>query len=156
MHQPQAIELVTMTLVTDPQTHRVLVEDKLNVPWKAGHSFPGGHVEVGETGLSAAMREVREETGIQLHHAEFCGTCEWFDHPGHRRKLGLLYRSDDFSGTPRDSNEGHVYWLPRQELTVANSAESLFALLRVFDRQVPAVFSDQWDGPLHVDSGDQG
>lgn len=153
MDRTQPVELVTMILIQDPQTKQVLVEDKINVPWKAGHSFPGGHIEVGESGLTAIIREVREETGIEVHSADFCGTCEWFDRPGKRRKLGLLYRSSDFSGTPRDSNEGRVYWLPRTELTVANSAESLFELLKVFDGQAAAVLSDTWDGPLRVDDG---
>ncbi|GEO68215.1 8-oxo-dGTP diphosphatase [Levilactobacillus acidifarinae] len=153
MSRTQPVELVTMVLVQDPQTKRVLVEDKVNVPWKAGHSFPGGHVEVGESGLSAAIREVREETGLVLATAEFCGTCEWFDVPGGRRKLGLLYRSDQFSGELHASAEGRVYWLPESELTVENSAESLLTLLRVFHHETAAVVSEQWDGELHVDAG---
>lgn len=153
MHAPQPIELVTMMLIEEPTTHQVLVEDKRNVPWKAGHSFPGGHVKVGESSLTAAIREVREETGIMVHTAQFCGTCEWFDPDSNRRKLGLLYRSADFDGTPRDSNEGRVYWLDRSTLTVANSAESLFTLLKVFDGEATAVVSPVWDGPLKVDTG---
>ena len=154
MSRTQPVELVTMVLVQDPSTKHVLVEDKVNVPWKAGHSFPGGHVEVGESGLSAAIREVYEETGLRLTTAEFCGTCEWFDQANGRRKLGLLYRGDQFTGTLHASAEGRVYWLPESQLTVENSAESLLTLLRVFHHEVPAVVSDQWDGMLTVDSGD--
>ena len=153
MSRTQPVELVTMVLVRDPQTKQVLVEDKINVPWKAGHSFPGGHVEVGESGLSAAIREVREETGLVLTTAEFCGTCEWFDVAGGRRKLGLLYQSDQFTGELHASAEGRVYWLPENELTVENSAESLLTLLRVFHRETAAVVSEQWDGELHEDTG---
>jgi len=151
MDRTQPVELVTMMLVQDPRTQQVLVEDKVNVPWKAGHSFPGGHVEVGESGLHAAIREVREETGIQVLHADFCGTCEWFDQAAGRRKLGLLYRSADFTGQIHDSAEGHISWLPLTDLTVANSAESLMTLLRVFQGEVPAVVSSSWNGPLTVD-----
>lgn len=36
-----------------------------------GHALPGGHLEFGERTLEAALREVREETGIVLADAEF-------------------------------------------------------------------------------------
>ncbi|WP_125583545.1 8-oxo-dGTP diphosphatase [Levilactobacillus cerevisiae] len=148
----QPVELVTMIMVTDPTTNRVLVEDKVNVPWKAGHSFPGGHVEVGESCAQAAIREVFEETGLQLKTVEFCGTCEWFDDSRQKRKLGLLYRGNDFTGELRASDEGQISWLPRSEMTPEKSAESMAALLRVFDGEVPAVVSDSWNGPLRDDA----
>ena len=151
----QPVELVTMIMVTDPQTKRVLVEDKVNVPWKAGHSFPGGHVEVGETCAQAAVREVFEETGLQLATVDFCGTCEWFDASRQKRKLGLLYRGDTFTGELKASDEGWVGWLPLSEMTPAKSAESMAALLRVFNREVPAVVSDSWNGPLVDDLRDE-
>lgn len=147
----QPVELVTMIMVTDPATKRVLVEDKVNVPWKAGHSFPGGHVEIGESCAQAAIREVFEETGLRLKAVSFCGTCEWFDATRQKRKLGLLYRGDDFTGTLKASAEGQVSWLPLSEMTPEKSAESMAALLRVFNREVPAVVSDAWNGPLHDD-----
>ncbi|MCH4123386.1 MAG: NUDIX domain-containing protein [Levilactobacillus sp.] len=147
----QPVELVTMIMVTDPATKRVLVEDKVNVPWKAGHSFPGGHVEIGESCAQAAIREVFEETGLRLKAVSFCGTCEWFDTTRQKRKLGLLYRGDDFTGTLKASAEGQVSWLPLSEMTPEKSAESMAELLRVFNREVPAVVSDAWNGPLHDD-----
>ncbi|MFC6289321.1 8-oxo-dGTP diphosphatase [Levilactobacillus angrenensis] len=147
----QPVELVTMIMVTDPATKRVLVEDKVNVPWKAGHSFPGGHVEVGESCAQAAIREVFEETGLRLKAVTFCGTCEWFDASRQKRKLGLLYRGDDFTGELQASTEGQVSWLPLSEMTPEKSAESMAALLRVFRREVPAVVSDEWNGALRDD-----
>lgn len=147
----QPVELVTMVMVTDSQTGRVLVEDKINVPWKAGHSFPGGHVEVGESCAQAAIREVFEETGLRLSSVKFCGTCEWFDASRQKRKLGLLYQGDTFTGRLKASDEGWVGWLQLSEMTPEKSAESMAALLRVFTRQVPAVISDDWNGPLRDD-----
>ncbi|NLR09147.1 MULTISPECIES: 8-oxo-dGTP diphosphatase [Lactobacillaceae] len=153
MTRTQPVELVTMIMVTDPATGRVLVEDKVNVPWKAGHSFPGGHVEVGESCATAAIREVFEETGLTLATVDFCGTCEWFSADRQQRKLGLLYRGDQFTGTIKSSEEGPIYWLDPAELTVENSAESLLTLLEVFRRETAAVVSDGWNGPLRPDRG---
>ncbi len=155
MARTQPVELVTMVMVTDPQTGDVLVEDKVNVPWKTGHSFPGGHVEVGESCAAAAMREVFEETGLSLKTVDFCGTCEWFSADRQQRKLGLLYRGDQFTGEIKASEEGPIYWLAPQELTAENSAESLLTLLRVFQGEVPAVTSAEWNGELHVDASQQ-
>ncbi|HJE86560.1 MAG TPA: NUDIX domain-containing protein [Levilactobacillus hammesii] len=154
MTRTQPVELVTMIMVTDPATGRVLVEDKVNVPWKAGHSFPGGHVEVGESCATAAIREVFEETWLTLASVDFCGTCEWFATDRQQRKLGLLYRSDQFTGTIKPSAEGPIYWLDPSELTVDNSAESLLTLLKVFRHETAAVVSDEWNGPLRPDQAE--
>ena len=43
--------------------HVLLVKRK-NEPDAGLWGFPGGHVELGETGLDAAARELHEETGV--------------------------------------------------------------------------------------------
>jgi 8-oxo-dGTP diphosphatase len=40
---------------------------------KRGWEFPGGQVEVGESITDAAIREVKEETGINVEITKFCG-----------------------------------------------------------------------------------
>ena len=147
----QPVELVTMVMVTDPETQRVLVEDKVNVPWKAGHSFPGGHVEVGEPCATAAIREVFAEPGLRLSGVTFCGTCEWFDDDRQHRKLGLLYRASNFTGTLKASAEGQLSWLPITALTRENSAASLPEFLQVFTGTASTLVSDSWNGNLRID-----
>jgi 8-oxo-dGTP diphosphatase len=41
--------------------------------WKRGWEFPGGYVENGESIKAAAIREVKEEAGIEVHLTKFCG-----------------------------------------------------------------------------------
>jgi 8-oxo-dGTP diphosphatase len=41
--------------------------------WKRGWEFPGGYVENGESLPSAAVREVKEEAGIEIFITKFCG-----------------------------------------------------------------------------------
>lgn len=43
---------------------QVLLAKRRNAPDAGVWGFPGGHVEVGETALAAAARELLEETGI--------------------------------------------------------------------------------------------
>lgn len=43
---------------------RVLLVRRRNEPDAGLWGFPGGHVDLGETALEAAVRELREETGV--------------------------------------------------------------------------------------------
>ncbi len=44
----------------------VLLVERAKPPWQGSWSLPGGHVEWGETLRAAAVREVLEETGIEV------------------------------------------------------------------------------------------
>ena len=45
---------------------KILVIDRVKSDWP-GLSFPGGHVEKGETLEESVIREMKEETGLTLH-----------------------------------------------------------------------------------------
>ena len=70
---------------------------RLKKDWP-GITFPGGHVEKGETLEESVIREVREETGLIISHPVFCGIKEWEFEEG-VRYLGLLYKVKHFEGT---------------------------------------------------------
>lgn len=50
---------------------KVLLARRGNAPGRGLWGFPGGHVEAGETALAAAVRELREETGIIADPVEY-------------------------------------------------------------------------------------
>ena len=73
-------ELCNMCMISDAEG-RVLVQErlpKLSNPW-SGLTFPGGHVEPGETVVASVIREVQEETGLTVSNLQNCGYI-------HRRK----------------------------------------------------------------------
>ena len=44
----------------------ILLGHPTNAPWKGSYSIPKGKIEDGETALEAAIRETREEVGIEF------------------------------------------------------------------------------------------
>jgi 8-oxo-dGTP diphosphatase len=68
--------------------------------------LPGGRVDVGETAVEAAVREVAEETGVRVAVTEFAGL---FSDPGHvvrarggevRQQFVVLFRARALGGAP--------------------------------------------------------
>lgn len=54
-----------------PLGGRILLVQRGKSPGNGLWGFPGGHVEPGETALAAAVRELREETGVQAEPVEY-------------------------------------------------------------------------------------
>ncbi len=63
-------------------------------------SLPAGHPEVGETFVEAAVREVREETGLDLQPTDLVLACT-VQRPADPDRVSLLFRCERWSGTPR-------------------------------------------------------
>ena len=57
---------------------RVLVQDRIDPDWP-GLTFPGGHVEQGESLTDAVIREVYEETGLTITSPRLCGVKDWME-----------------------------------------------------------------------------
>ncbi len=108
----------------------ILVINRTKNDWP-GLSFPGGHVEKGETLEESVIREIKEETGLTLHSVKFCAIKDW-DWGNDIRYLGLLYKSNDFSGEIKSSNEGQVFRIKRCDLhkyKLSQDFEELYELI---------------------------
>ena len=121
-------ELVTMCMVYDGD--RVLVQDRVDPGWP-GVTFPGGHVEPGEAFTEAAVREVLEETGLELVRPKLCGVKERLDRDG-SRYIVFLYKCGEFSGELHSSDEGENRWVDRSELYNMKLADTMRELLPLF------------------------
>ena len=108
----------------------VLVQDKKSKSW-GGICFPGGHVEEGESFFSSVIREIREETGLEITSPKLCGVKQFCD--GDERYIVFLYRTDSFSGEIQSSEEGRIFWMPRQDLEKSNLAPRFMDMVRVFE-----------------------
>ncbi len=98
------------------EDHSFLVIDRLKKDW-SGINFPGGHVEANESVEESVIREMKEETGLNVHSLEFVTYYEWNMIEEGVRHLCLLFRSKDFDGTLKSSSEGKVFFIKKDELS---------------------------------------
>lgn len=131
MTRYQAIEITNMIMVENPITHEILVEDRQNPKWP-GVTFPGGHVEVNETIVESAVREVFEETGLSIKQPKLVGIKEW-PLPDGARYIVFLFKATDYEGELRPSKEGKIFWTTRDELENYQLPHTFKEMLPVFD-----------------------
>ena len=110
----------------------VLVQDRTDPHWP-GVTFPGGHIESGESFAASVIREVYEETGLTIENPRLCGVKEWENSDG-SRYIVLLYKADRFSGKVRSSPEGKVFWSALSTLPSLRLSLDFEKLLEVFLR----------------------
>lgn len=109
----------------------ILVQNRRNLNWP-GITFPGGHVEHGESFSGSVIREVKEETGLDIQRPVLCGVKQ-FQTKEDARYVVLFYKTDRFSGTLRSSEEGDVFWIKRSELETYSLADDFKKMLEVFE-----------------------
>lgn len=88
-----------------------------------GLTFPGGHLEEGESFYEAVIREVKEECGLDIESPLLCGFYHWMG--GGMHNVILLYRADRFSGELKSSDEGEVFWIPLEKYRQMELAEGM-------------------------------
>ena len=100
--------------------------------WANLYNGIGGHVEPGEDVLSAAKREVKEETSLTPEELWLCGTI--VVHTGQNPGIGIfVFRGECLHGDPQDSTEGTLAWIPVHQLDHHPLVEDLRTILpRVF------------------------
>ena len=129
MDNYEKVELTNMCMIYDGDGN-VVVQDKVNRRW-GGVTFPGGHVEKGESFVDSVIREVKEETGLDIKNPKICGI-KWWKTDDDTRYIVLFYKTDEFSGTLKSSDEGRVFRAKLEDLGKMKLAPSFDVMLKVF------------------------
>ena len=96
--------------------------------WANQYNGIGGHIEQGEDALSAARRELAEESGLQVTSLTLCGTV--LVDAGESTGIGIyVYRGDYEGGELIYSDEGQLEWIDIHALDRFPLVEDLKVLL---------------------------
>lgn len=139
MGRAHPIELTNMCMLRRSDG-MVLVQNRRDPNW-GGLTFPGGHVELGESLVDSVIREMQEETGLTVKHPRLIGTKSWMQKDGSGRYLVLLYVANEYEGELHSSEEGDVRWMTLEEMRTGPMVEGMELYFRVFlDRDVNEIW----------------
>jgi ADP-ribose pyrophosphatase YjhB (NUDIX family) len=121
-HAPKANSLVPSAnvVVTDDAGHVLMIHRSDNDNW----ALPGGAMDLGESLTQAAVREVKEETGVDC---EITGLVGIYTDPKHvvlytsdgeaRQEFSVVFTARAVGGEPTPSSESSdVRWVTRDDL----------------------------------------
>lgn len=113
--------------------------------------FPIGKLNPGESVVTSTIREVKEETGLDITNLELCGIKEWYNQEENERSIIFLYKTSTFKGKLiLETDEGKNYWVEKDKLTKEQLANNFDIMLKVFDKDsyTEMIYNnekDNWD-----------
>lgn len=130
MPRTENVELTVLCLLR--KGSKILLQNRVKKDWR-GYALPGGHVETGESIVAAVIREMKEETGLDIQNPRLCGIKQF---PGENgRYLVFLFKTDAFSGTLVSSDEEAMEWAERSRLADYPTVNDLEELLQVMENE---------------------
>lgn len=145
---PLRYQVIPRTLVFITRgNHVLLLKGSPNKRiWANRYNGLGGHIERGEDVLSAAKREVREESGLGVDDLLLCGTV-MVDAGDAIGICIFVYKGEYRGGEVFESGEGKLMWLQYPDCLQQDLVEDLPTLLPiVFDfKKGDAPFSAKYE-----------
>lgn len=126
--------LLNMCMIYDKAKNMVLVQDKIKDDDEGGgYTFPGGHIENGESFIDSVIREVKEETGLDISEVTPCGLVNWYNEGEPERWLVFLYKTSNYEGNLiEETEEGKVFWMELSKFISSKKAPNMDIYMKMF------------------------
>lgn len=106
------IDIFTMCMLWDKHNGKVLLMNRPDRKGFPGYIAPGGKVDFPESIVDGAMREVKEETGLDVREITYKGLDEFCDPEQGLRYMVFNYLATSFEGELlQDPPEGELLWI---------------------------------------------
>jgi len=128
LSRTENVELTVLCLIEDGD--KILLQNREKKDWR-GYTLPGGHVEPGESFVDAAIREMKEETGLSILSPRLVGVKQFPIKNG--RYVVLLFKATQWSGELRSSEEGQMEWIKYSDLSTLKTVDDFDNLLKVMN-----------------------
>ena len=146
MGRTEIAEITVLCLISDGD--KVLLQNRIKEDWK-GYTLPGGHVEPGESFVDAVIREMKEETGLDIKNPRLAGVKQFPIIDGGKengRYIVFLFKTNEFSGSVISSAEGKMEWVEYCKLSEMDTVNDLEELLEVINNPELTEFQYLVDG----------
>lgn len=88
---PRPAVTADVAVITTEQEPKVLLIQRGNEPYKGHWAFPGGFMDMDETTEQCAIRELEEETGLQISEVKQIGAYSKVDRDPRGRTITVAY-----------------------------------------------------------------
>ena len=156
----EKVIFMNMCMVYDKEGN-VVALDKVGKNY-SGTTFPGGHVEAGESITASTVREIREETGLTVSNLRMCGVVEWetigeradgspAEVEANSKYIVFMFRTSTFTGDLNSSAEGRMEWMTLDEMRKGGLAPHMEEYIRILlDDDVPQAYGISGSNKLEV------
>jgi nucleoside triphosphatase len=121
-------------LIFNPRRELLLTKSH---KWNGKYVIPGGHIELGESAIDAAHREIREETNLEIHDVEYLCWQEFvydeqFWKPRHFIFLSFTAKTDQENVVLNDEAEEFIWSDPQTALKELDIDSYTTAAIRIY------------------------
>lgn len=143
------VKVSNMCMIRDGEY--VLVQKRTKNDWP-GITFPGGKLEADESIYHSCIREVKEETGLEVSELKCKGIIHYELKEEKERWLIHLYETHSFQGEIHaQDGEDEVFWMKYKDLGKVELSNDLDVYLKVYESDDVMEAHAYWNGNTSSD-----